>query len=109
MSDDYVTVGPASDLPPGERTVVRVGREFVAVFNVGGQFYALEDQCSHEDWPLSDGYVYEADRTIECRQHGAIFDLATGKDLAPPAVSPVKAYETRVQDGILQILKRKQA
>lgn len=109
MSDDYVVVCPSGDLPPGERTVVRVGRDFVAVFNVGGQFYAVEDQCTHEDWPLSDGYVYEADHTIECRQHGAIFDLATGKVVAPPAVTPVKTYETRVEDGILQILKRKQA
>lgn len=107
MSVEFVTVGPAAELPPGERTVVRVGREFVAVFNVGGHFYAVEDRCSHEDFPLSDGYIHEADQTIECAQHGAIFDLATGKDLAPPAMSPVKVYQTRVENGMLQILKRK--
>lgn len=107
MSAEFVIVGSAVDLPPGERTVVRVGRDFVAVFNVGGRFYAVEDRCSHEDVPLSDGFVHEADRTIECVQHGAIFDLATGKDLAPPAVSPVRVYETRIEDGVLQVLKRR--
>lgn len=107
MSDGFVTVGPAADLPPGERLVVRLGRDFVAVFNVGGRFYAVEDRCSHEDFPLSDGFVHEVDQTIECTQHGAIFDLLTGKDLAPPAVSPVQAYETRIEDGTLQIRKRK--
>ncbi|HYO89185.1 MAG TPA: Rieske 2Fe-2S domain-containing protein, partial [Candidatus Limnocylindrales bacterium] len=83
MTDEFVTVGPVEELPPGERTVVRVGREFVVIFNVGGRFFALEDRCSHEDVPLSDGVIHE--ETVECLQHGAIFDLATGKDLAPPA------------------------
>lgn len=105
MSDEYVTVGPAAELLPGERAVVRLGREFVVVFNVGGKFYAVEDRCSHEDYPLSDGVIHG--ETVECVQHGAIFDLRTGEDLAPPAVSPVKWYETRVDEGLLQIRKRK--
>jgi 3-phenylpropionate/trans-cinnamate dioxygenase ferredoxin subunit len=105
MSEVFVDVLPAANLPPGERTVVRLGREFVVIFNVGGQFYAVEDRCSHEDVPLSDGVIHG--ETVECLQHGAIFDLATGKDLAPPAVSPVRTYETRVEDGLLQIRKRK--
>ena len=102
---EFLTVARAADLPPGERMVARIGREFVAVFNVGGRFYAVEDRCSHEDVPLSDGVLHGD--TIECIQHGAIFDLATGKELAPPAVSPVQVYETRVEDGALQIRKRK--
>lgn len=107
MSAEFVTVAQAAELPPGERAVVRLGRDFVVIFNVGGQYYAVEDRCSHEDVPLSDGFIHEADHTVECVQHGAIFDLATGKDLAPPAVSPVQAYETRVEDGAVQIRKRK--
>ena len=102
---EFVTVARAEDVPPGERIVARLGRDFVAVFNVGGRFYAVEDRCSHEDVPLSDGALHGD--TIECLQHGAIFDLATGKDLAPPAVSSVKTYETRVEDGALQIRSRK--
>jgi 3-phenylpropionate/trans-cinnamate dioxygenase ferredoxin subunit len=102
---EFVTVARADELPPGERMVARIGREFVAVFNVGGRFYAVEDRCSHEDVPLSDGVLHGD--TVECMQHGAIFDLATGKDLAPPAVSPVQVYETRVEDGALQIRKKK--
>ncbi len=105
MSEEFVTVCPANEIPQGERTVVRVGREFVVIFNVVGKFYALEDRCSHEDVPLSDGVIHG--ETVECIQHGAVFDLATGKDLAPPAVSPVKAYETRVEDGVLQLRRRK--
>ena len=105
MSGDFVTVARAVEVPPGERIVVRLGRDFVVVFNVGGRFYALEDRCSHEDVPLSDGVLHGD--TVECVQHGAIFDLATGEDLAPPAVSPVQAFDTRVENGALQIRKRR--
>ena len=71
---EFVTVARADELPPGERLVARLGRDFVAVFNVGGRFYAVEDRCSHEDVPLSDGVLHG--ETIECVQHGAIFENA---------------------------------
>lgn len=101
---EFVTVAKASELPPGERQVVQLGRNWIVIFNVDGDLYALEDQCSHEDYPLSDGVLDGCE--IECIQHGARFDLRTGKNTAPPALIPVRSYEVRVEGDDVQVAKR---
>lgn len=95
----YITVASIDEIPPGERVVIEVGRDWVVIFNVDGQFYAIEDRCSHEDFPLSDGILTGC--VIECVQHGATFDITNGQHLSAPAVSPVRAYKTRVEGGNL--------
>lgn len=100
----WVSVASAADVPPGERLVVELGRQWIVVFNVDGRFYALEDTCSHEEYPLSDG---ELDgHAIECAKHGARFDVRDGSVLAAPAFRPVRTYPTRVEDGQIQIGKK---
>jgi len=69
----------------------------VAVVKVGDEVFAIEDVCSHADFPLSDGEV--EDCTIECALHGSRFDLRTGKPTGPPANRPVPVYPTSVFDG----------
>jgi 3-phenylpropionate/trans-cinnamate dioxygenase ferredoxin subunit len=69
----------------------------VAVVKVGDEVFAIEDICSHADFPLSDGEV--EDCTIECALHGSRFDLRTGKPTGPPANRPVPVYPTSVIDG----------
>jgi 3-phenylpropionate/trans-cinnamate dioxygenase ferredoxin subunit len=69
----------------------------VAVVKVGDEVFAIEDVCSHADFPLSDGEV--EDCTIECALHGSRFDLRTGKPTGPPANRPVPVYPTSVVDG----------
>lgn len=61
-----------------------------------GEIFALEDRCSHQDFPLSDGEV--EDGTIECIYHGAKFDLKTGKALQLPAIRPVRSYPVEIRD-----------
>ncbi len=92
---DFVKVAKKSDLPPGERIVVEVDDLYIAVFNVGGKFYAIEDVCTHDDGPLAEGELdgYE----IECPRHGARFDLRTGKVLSFPAVVDVPWFEVKVE------------
>lgn len=63
-----------------------------------GKLYALADNCSHQDFPLSQGVVLPGGR-IKCRAHGAEFDLATGKALCAPAFSPVQVFPVRIEDG----------
>jgi 3-phenylpropionate/trans-cinnamate dioxygenase ferredoxin subunit len=94
---DFVKVAETADLPPGERIVVEVDDLFIAVFNVGGEFYAIEDVCTHDDGPLAEGELdgYE----IECPRHGARFDIRTGKVLSFPAVVDVPWFEVKVEDG----------
>lgn len=98
---EFVTVAKVSEIPPGTRLVVGIGREWVVIFNVDGKFYALEDRCSHEDVPLSEGTLHGT--VIECIQHGATFDITTGQHLSPPAVMPVKRYPVRVEGDEVQV------
>lgn len=102
---EFVTVAPLDDVPPGSRLVFGIGRDWIVLFNVDGEFYALEDRCSHAEVPLSEGGLVGT--SIECVKHGSLFDLTTGQPLNPPAVSPVKTYPVRVQDGEIQIGTRK--
>jgi len=98
---DFVAVARLEDLPENEPAGVNIdGREIVLI-NVGDEVFALEDRCSHEEFPLSAGEI--GGGQITCALHGARFDLATGAVKALPAVMPVKRYDTRVQDGEVQI------
>ena len=69
----------------------------VALIRTGDAVYAVEDVCSHEEYPLSEGWV--EDHTIECALHGSRFDLVTGNPDVPPAVRPVQIFPVRVDGG----------
>jgi 3-phenylpropionate/trans-cinnamate dioxygenase ferredoxin subunit len=97
----FVTVAQTADIPPGERKVFDVEGYYIAVFNVGGTYYAIEDVCTHDDGPLADGELdgYE----IECPRHGARFDIRTGKVLSMPAVIDVPWFPVRVEGDDIQV------
>jgi 3-phenylpropionate/trans-cinnamate dioxygenase ferredoxin subunit len=98
---EFVTVARTDDLPPGARIVVDVNDHYIAIFNVGGTLWAIEDVCTHDGGPLAEG---ELDGTvIECPRHGARFDITTGAVLSMPAVTPVPWYEVRVQGDEVQV------
>ncbi len=100
----FITVATTDEIKPGERIVVEIDDVWVIVFNVGGEYYALEDMCSHEEYYLSEG---ELDGyAIECPKHGAKFDVRNGKVLAPPAVVPVKWYKVQVVGDEVQVMGR---
>jgi 3-phenylpropionate/trans-cinnamate dioxygenase ferredoxin component len=78
----------------------------VAVVRVGDEVFAIEDVCSHADFPLSDGEVSSdgvGGCTIECALHGSRFDLRTGKPSGPPATAPVTVFSVTVADGDVYI------
>lgn len=94
---NWVKVAAAEDCPPGKLLSVETGNERIVLANVDGDFYALIDQCSHQDLPLSDGEL-EGDR-LECIYHGAKFDVCTGRAMQLPAIRPVKTFPVEVRDG----------
>jgi 3-phenylpropionate/trans-cinnamate dioxygenase ferredoxin subunit len=96
-----VTVAKTSEIPPGSREVLDVEGYYIAVFNVDGTFYAIEDVCTHDDGPLAEGELYGF--AIECPRHGARFDIRTGAVLAMPAVVPVKAFPVRIAGDEVQL------
>ncbi len=93
----FVTVARVGDIPEGGVKVTYVDGVAVAVFHVGGEYFAIEDVCTHDGGPLAEGAL--AGHIIECPRHGARFDIRTGAVKAMPATSPVPTYAVRVQDG----------
>ena len=77
--------------------------EKIGVFNCGGNLYAIEDRCSHDDGPLAEGDFDASTCTVECPRHGSLFDLTTGKPKTLPAFQPVETYEVSVEDGTVKI------
>jgi 3-phenylpropionate/trans-cinnamate dioxygenase ferredoxin subunit len=76
-----------------------VGGVEVVVVRCGEELYCLEDVCSHENFPLSDGEVDRDTCEIECARHGSMFDLATGEPRSLPATKPVRTFHVAVRDG----------
>ena len=98
---DWVNVILARDMPPGEHTVVEIDGASIALFNLDGEFYAIEDVCTHDGSEIATGCI--VDGVIECPRHGAKFDLKTGAVTAPPAYEPVDTFPVRVVDGLVQV------
>ena len=71
---------------------------------IGDDFYALGDRCSHADYSLSEGEVYEDEREIECWKHGSTFLLETGEPQTLPATKPVPVYEIEVDGDDLMVV-----
>lgn len=92
---EFVKVARVPDVPPGTMTSVEVNGVPVALCNVGGIFYALKDQCTHEAYPLSAGML--EGRRVTCALHGAQFDCASGRVRALPAVEAVQTFRVKVE------------
>ena len=99
----WVKVADLSECPPGQLLEVEAERERIVLANIDGDLYALQDRCSHQDLPLSDGEL-DGDR-LECLYHGARFDVCTGKAVGLPAIKPVGTYpvELRGEEIYVQI------
>ncbi len=100
---EWVKVADLGACPPGNLLEIEAGQERLVLANVDGDLYALQNRCSHEDLPLSDGDLV-GDR-LECLYHGASFDVCTGRAMALPAIRPVETYtvELRGQEIYVQI------
>ena len=101
MSEPWTYVCTTAELLPGEMksTFDEVTGTPIVVFNLDGELYALEDQCTHEDFELSAGAFDARSATIECVLHGSKFDVRDGRALNPPAYAPVAKFPVKVEDG----------
>ncbi len=97
----WVTVATVGELAPGASRVVDVDGVTVAVFNIGGEYFAIEDVCTHDGGELASG-VLEGDQII-CPRHGARFCVRTGEALSAPAYEPTAKFPVRIEMGVLQV------
>jgi 3-phenylpropionate/trans-cinnamate dioxygenase ferredoxin subunit len=98
---EWVKVGEIGAVEPGKVKVIFPRGERIALCNVAGEYYAIDDVCTHDGGPLDQGEVF--DDQIECPRHGARFDVRTGRALTLPAIRPVKSYAVQVQGGDILI------
>ena len=99
-----VKVVTRSEVPPGGKKLIEIDGRSIALFNVDGAFYAIDDVCTHDGGPLAEGKLTGCQ--IECPRHGARFDVRTGKPLCMPAIEPVATHQVLFQgDDILVLLE----
>lgn len=92
---EFVKVAKTTDITPGRVKTVAAGGRRIALCNVDGEFYAIDDVCTHDGGPLGQGEL--EDDEIECPRHGARFNVRTGAVVTLPAVLPVSTYPVRVE------------
>lgn len=90
-----------SDVAPGSALKVETGDLVLAVFNVDGEFYVIDDTCTHGPGSLSEGYI--EDDVVECNFHNGQFNIKTGEVVLPPCMIPIKTYPVSVVDDRVTI------
>ncbi|MGH8693525.1 MAG: non-heme iron oxygenase ferredoxin subunit [Burkholderiales bacterium] len=98
---DWVTVAKVGELAPGEFRKIDVDGANIAVFNLSGGYYAIEDVCTHDGGQLTGGVV-EGDQVV-CPRHGARFCIKTGAALTAPAYEPTATFPVRIENGEIQV------
>lgn len=98
---EWTDVAAEAEFPPGTCRRIEADGVAMAVFNVAGRYYAIEDLCSHESETLSNGRLDGLE--ITCPRHEARFSLETGAALSPPAYEPVATFPVRLEDGRVQV------
>ncbi len=97
----YVKAAAVGDLDPGQGKLVEIGDKKIALFNVDGAYYAIDDTCTHRGGPLSEGELEGAE--VTCPWHGAIYNVTTGAVIGGPAPQNVTAYKVRVVGSDIEV------
>jgi 3-phenylpropionate/trans-cinnamate dioxygenase ferredoxin subunit len=93
---DFEQIATVDELAPGGRKPVVIDETPALLLRVGDDFFAIEDICTHDGQPLTDGPLTGCE--ITCPRHGARFDVRTGKPLCMPATEPVQTFEIQIRD-----------
>ena len=91
---DYVKVAKTNEIEPGKARLFDVKGKPIALFNVDGKFFAVDNTCTHKGGPLAEGII--SGHEVTCPWHGARFDVRTGEVVGPPAQKAVARYAVRV-------------
>ena len=94
---DWTQVCAVSELPDASWKVVDVDEVMIAVFNVAGNYYAIEDICTHDGGELTGGKLEGCE--VICPRHNARFCIKTGTALTPPAYEPVDVFPVKLEDN----------
>ena len=98
---DWIAVARAGEIAPGNWRAVDADGARIVVFNLGGEYYAIEDVCTHDGGQLTGGLIQGEE--IICPRHGARFSIKTGAALCAPAYEPTARFPVRVENGVIQV------
>ncbi len=98
---EFVKVASASDIPPGEMLIVEVDGQEIAVANLGGDFVAFQNECTHRQGPLGEGIL--TGEVVECPFHAGQFNVRTGEVVAPPPSEPIKTYPVQLEGDDIKV------
>lgn len=98
---DFVEAAKVSDIPDPGKEIVEIDERIVVLVHVGGQFYCVDDLCSHDGGTLGDGDL--EGMCLVCPRHGAKFDVRDGSVVAMPATVPIPAHEVKVENGVVYV------
>ena len=98
---DFVKVARTDEIEPGQARLIDVKGRQIALFNVNGEFFALDNTCTHDAGSLAEGEI--AGHEVICPLHGAKFDIRTGEVLGPPAYDEVARYRVRVTGTDIEV------
>ena len=96
-SPQRIDLCAAAEVSPGSALRVEAAGLALAVFNLDGEYYVTDDQCTHGPGLLSEGYI-DGD-LVECNFHNGQFNIKTGEVASPPCMVPIKTYRTTVENG----------
>ncbi len=97
----YIPAAQESEIPDPGTLLVEVAERLIVLIHAAGHFYALDDVCTHDGGPLSDGPVAAEQGTLACPRHGAQFDLKTGAAKTMPATKATTCHEVKLENGTL--------
>ena len=103
----WFNVAKETEFSPGESRLIDVDNVMVAVFNIEGEYFAIEDRCTHDDAPML-GSGMETEDIVEgseiiCPRHGARFCIKSGAALTAPAFEATETFPVRIEDGMVQV------
>ena len=101
MSEQWVSVAKVADVAVGQMKAVEANDKNLAIYNLGGTFYATDNECTHAYALLTDGTV--DGEVVECPLHGGAFEIKTGKGLGAPIFCDLKTYPTRIAGDDVQV------
>ncbi len=97
----FERIAAVADVPAGSVVVVQAGGRSIALCNLAGNFYAVDNLCTHDNGPLGEGTLNNG--SVECPRHGARFDVQTGAVKALPAVKPVRTYPVQLDGDEIRV------
>ena len=100
---NWIEVATIQELENNRKVVKIKDNLQILLIKINDKIFAIEDRCTHQERPLSDGKIIDS-KTIECKYHGARFDLETGKAIKMPAVSSINTFKTKIENQKIFIL-----